>query len=470
MLRKLNFIWRKQVMKNIMKKMLSVITVVCICLSFSVIAFAADGECEEKVPLGECAGMCDIDGDGFISSCDARTALRAAVGLDELTDKETVAADYDEDGKVTSYDARMILRTAVELEDVPAHRLSDSVWAKDKKCEVCDEVVEIAKMAQVVAAANEWAADMGVDGLVKGTSEDGKAGIEINVDGIWADVEIEADAFDGFLTALGAAINEYFGEASVTVDGKEVFKDGKLQNTAVKNALFDIGAGFFYKIANLGDDGVYGVYALVIDGEEIELTVKFTGTEDNLGKVKSFAQTISEHISAEVVDGNLVIDVYAPDALKNVIIETAGEDAKTKLDALTIRKGLGIVCNLDADEVFGSQETAVNKLCAVICQLTPFVNKVLDKTVATVTVDGGEVALTEGEFAPSSADFGGLVYGVSELLSEELLDTTVGAFAVEGEEYYSVKVNLSVDMSSLGLMAGETIEETVIINIHVFDN
>lgn len=457
-------------MKNIIKKTLAVLTVIGICFSFSAVAFAADEECADKVPLGECPGMCDIDGDGYISSCDARAALRAAVGLDELDAKKLVAADYDADGKVTAADARMILRTAVELEKVPAHKLAGGTWNKDEKCIVCDEVIELAKMAQVVAAANKWAADMGVDGLVKGTAEDGKAGIEINVDGIWADYEIEADAFDGFLTALGSAINEYFGDAAVTVDGKEVFKDGKLQNTAVKNALFDIGSGFFYKIANLGTDGVYGVYALVIDGEEIELTVKFTGTEDNLAKVKAFAQTISEHISAEVVDGNLVIDVYAPDALKNVIIETAGDNAKEKLDALTIRKGLGIVCNLDADEVFGSQASAVNKLCAVICQLTPFVNKVLSKTVATVSVNGGEVALTEGEFAPSSADFGGLVYGATELLSEELLDTTVGAFAVEGEEYYSVKVNLTVDMSSLGLMAGETIEETVIINIHVFDN
>lgn len=52
----------------------------------------------------------DVDGDGRITSADARLILRAAVGLEEL---DAEAADYDGDGKITASDARDVLRAAV---------------------------------------------------------------------------------------------------------------------------------------------------------------------------------------------------------------------------------------------------------------------------------------------------------------------------------------------------------------------
>ena len=58
----------------------------------------------------------DIDNDGQITSADARSALRAAVGLDTLTETQQKAADVNKDGAVTSTDARSILRCAVGLE------------------------------------------------------------------------------------------------------------------------------------------------------------------------------------------------------------------------------------------------------------------------------------------------------------------------------------------------------------------
>lgn len=59
----------------------------------------------------------DIDGDGKVSSADARLALRAAVELDTLTDAQKMAADLDGDGTVTTADARKILRKSVGLEE-----------------------------------------------------------------------------------------------------------------------------------------------------------------------------------------------------------------------------------------------------------------------------------------------------------------------------------------------------------------
>ena len=57
----------------------------------------------------------DLTGDGFVSSEDARLALRFAVGLDTPTDEQRYAAGFVGDGKFTSALARDILRAAVGL-------------------------------------------------------------------------------------------------------------------------------------------------------------------------------------------------------------------------------------------------------------------------------------------------------------------------------------------------------------------
>lgn len=59
----------------------------------------------------------DVDGDGDVDPADARKVLRAAVGLETLTDKQKTAADTDGDGKITAADARTVLRKATGLED-----------------------------------------------------------------------------------------------------------------------------------------------------------------------------------------------------------------------------------------------------------------------------------------------------------------------------------------------------------------
>ena len=62
----------------------------------------------------------DVDGDGKITSADARLALRRSVMLEDYPEGSAayLACDVDHDGKVTSADARLILRGSVGLEDV----------------------------------------------------------------------------------------------------------------------------------------------------------------------------------------------------------------------------------------------------------------------------------------------------------------------------------------------------------------
>ena len=59
----------------------------------------------------------DVDGDGKVTASDARTALRAAAGLEKLNSEEAAAADMNSDGKVTASDARAILRKSARLDE-----------------------------------------------------------------------------------------------------------------------------------------------------------------------------------------------------------------------------------------------------------------------------------------------------------------------------------------------------------------
>ena len=60
----------------------------------------------------------DLDGNGTITAADARIALRASVGLENLSNEKIACADVDKNGKITAADARMILRASVGLENL----------------------------------------------------------------------------------------------------------------------------------------------------------------------------------------------------------------------------------------------------------------------------------------------------------------------------------------------------------------
>ena len=55
----------------------------------------------------------DVDGDGKVTAADARSIMRASVGLEEVP---LEAGDIDGDGKITAADAREALRTSVGIE------------------------------------------------------------------------------------------------------------------------------------------------------------------------------------------------------------------------------------------------------------------------------------------------------------------------------------------------------------------
>ena len=58
----------------------------------------------------------DVDENGKITASDARTILRCAAGIQEITARQFEIADMNGDNKITAADARKILRTAASLD------------------------------------------------------------------------------------------------------------------------------------------------------------------------------------------------------------------------------------------------------------------------------------------------------------------------------------------------------------------
>lgn len=71
---------------------------------------------EELIRTVTHPGLGNVDGTEGIGASDARIALRASVGLEELSETAAAAADVDASGRVDAADARLLLRLAVGLE------------------------------------------------------------------------------------------------------------------------------------------------------------------------------------------------------------------------------------------------------------------------------------------------------------------------------------------------------------------
>ena len=70
-----------------------------------------------------CPGWGDMDGDGEVTSGDARLVLRQSVRLENYPEETCYNCDIDKDGEITSSDARFVLRLSVNLEKRPGHEV-----------------------------------------------------------------------------------------------------------------------------------------------------------------------------------------------------------------------------------------------------------------------------------------------------------------------------------------------------------
>ncbi len=107
----------------IMKKILSLILVISVCLSITSLTAFAEEEEVSKTPtqiitddFNSKFNKGDVDGDGKLSTADASEILRVAAKIQEP--RENVNYDLDGDGKYTTQDARKALRVTAGLEVV----------------------------------------------------------------------------------------------------------------------------------------------------------------------------------------------------------------------------------------------------------------------------------------------------------------------------------------------------------------
>lgn len=127
-----------------MKKTVSLLLCIILVLSCSVTSFAYEMGLivwsqvtdsldnyeafeENRKGFAECRAG-DINGDGFVTSADARLCLRAACKLDRLAYYAEKAADINGDDKVTSADARLILRNVAKMDTLESNKVSTSTW------------------------------------------------------------------------------------------------------------------------------------------------------------------------------------------------------------------------------------------------------------------------------------------------------------------------------------------------------
>ena len=94
----------------------------------------------------------DMDADSKVTASDARTVLRAAVGLDVLTPEQFAAADADHDNKITASDARLVLRVSVGLdalnEDPAAFLAADADGGGVEVAQLGEALLESGELAQ----------------------------------------------------------------------------------------------------------------------------------------------------------------------------------------------------------------------------------------------------------------------------------------------------------------------------------
>ena len=94
----------------------------------------------------------DINADNEVTADDARTALRASVGLETLTEKEFIRADIDNDGLITASDARTILRTAAGLENLHSHEFTEWKESTPATCTEKGELISVCSCGEKATA------------------------------------------------------------------------------------------------------------------------------------------------------------------------------------------------------------------------------------------------------------------------------------------------------------------------------
>ena len=221
--------------------------------------------------------MGDLDADGALSAADARLALRAAVGLEELDAEKTKLADADGDGGLSAADARLILRAAVGLEALserPDPGEEEETFDYDAipdEAPAADETYAIAYVTDIGELKDDGLNETAWNGVKRFASENGKTykyytptygGDEVD-DMLYN--AVEAAVANG---AEVVAVAGFFFEGPLTRAAAQhpevqfIFLDGWALEDAAGNLLKNVLAVTFNEI----EAGFLAGYAAVTEG------------------------------------------------------------------------------------------------------------------------------------------------------------------------------------------------------------
>ncbi len=322
--------------------------------------------------------------------------------------------------------------------------------------------------------------------------------LTLDVDAIQAGAEAFGDDFlTGLATRIGEAMKEHFGGCTLTVNGETVYAEDTFQNTALKNALFDVADGFFYTLANMTADG-NGVYTYkTVDGQVVagddsyalDLSVKLQGQD--MEKVQELAQTLADHLQMETLSTSeissrygitvseneaAVVTMEMPEKLMQAAADLveqngqSGDALQDIFDRQTVNTFLTIMQGITLDDVLGSGAAEINSVLTTVNSNANLINKVLDKM--TVTVNGktffaNDFKPEEAQGADAWQQFMGAVIAMT---SNDIKNMKPSEFKVnvEGSSYndvyYAVPVTVAIDLEdSLGFSA----TETVVVVLHI---
>ena len=369
------------------------------------------------------------------------------------------------------------------------------------------ESIYVGKVNDAMAAMDGWFKD-GITGdtqpLVTVSSAGAPYTVSINLDALHADTKV--GDLNGLATKLAKYIEDNFGKATLTMNGKEIYTAGTINHTALKDVLFgDFASTLIGNFANAPSKSgtLYTIPAKLVEGKsvyEFTVEVKLTGTD--LTKLAEAMKKIGENLAITYEDADqfadygvtgenkvAIITVIAPDKA----METLNSLGKAEFDKRTVKLALEALAKRDLGAVVGSYGSTIQNLCGLVNSNDALVNKVLGKitnvkvsynknynetsgatgntwNVGTAALIANDATFTPGTDGDNWKD---LLTGVSGMIHEDASATHVGSYYA-GEatldkypaagSLYIIPISLHLDLdSSFGFFCDETIVVQLIV-------
>ena len=290
---------------------------------------------------------------------------------------------------------------------------------------------------------------------------------------IRGDFNVNMEALNGLLTKIDEYRAENLPGLALTVDEFALASNGSFSRGDVKAFVFDLVRGAFCELAYAQSNTIKSYSGEIsttnVNGEKFNINLVVA--EDYAGdinRIKAFSAKIARYVSFDVVNGNAVINVAMPAAFSAKVVDYLSDGdvdaAIAKFNGMRIIDAATYLSKVSVEDISAGSVKEIEQALTVAAMLVDFVNKGLGEVAdATVTtVDGKVMPLLNGASfnidTTNSNKFGALVKAAANLLSYEVLMSSVGEFAENG--IYTVAADIALDYKG--------IKETVIVNLDLF--